>query len=214
MNFHDLKRVPRQWIADDLAALSDRYVHIRRAVSRCGIPHFTPRKANFHTLVALIVEQQISVRAARAILLRLEDYLPSMTPDEILRSKDQDLRSVGLSSQKVNYLRDLSAHVADGRLDIAAMRKMDDAAIEAHLTRVKGIGRWSAENFMIFALERRNIWPAGDIILQEGMRKIKKLADRPNIKQTDIIGARYAPYRTAMALLGWHFHEGTKFLAK
>lgn len=210
MNFHDLPRVRRDWIAEDLAQLSKKYAHIRRAVERVGVPHFTPRRADFHTLMALIVEQQISVKAARAILLRLESLMPEISAPALLALNETDMRAVGLSGQKVRYLRDLAQHVADGRLQLHKIKKLPDDEIVRQMIAVKGIGRWSVENFMLFALERRDVWPAGDIILQEGVRKIKGLPERPKPKEMDAIGARYAPHRSAMALLAWHYHEGTK----
>jgi DNA-3-methyladenine glycosylase II len=189
-------------------------VHIARAIKLTGIPVFQTRPANFGTLTKLIIQQQVSVGAARSINAKLGALLLNINPDSVLAAADDDLRAVGLSGQKVKYLRDLAQHVSDGRIDIAAMKKLDDKEIVAKLTEVKGIGRWTAENFMIFSLQRRNVWPAHDLALQEGMRKLKKLADRPNAKYMDILGARYAPYRSAMALFGWHYHEVAKASVK
>lgn len=203
-----------KWIAEELAQLSDRYAHIGKAVAQVGVPSFRGSKADFRMLAGLIIQQQVSVGAARSINAKLDALLPNMNPDLVLAATDVDLRAVGLSGQKVKYLRDLSQHVSDGRLDIAQLKKLDDVEIVEKLTQIKGIGRWTAENFMIFSLQRRNVWPAHDLALQEGMRKLKKLVDRPNAKHMDILGARYAPHRSAMALLGWHYHEGTKFFDK
>lgn len=202
------------WIAEELEHLSDRYSHIARAVEKVGVPPFRRSRADFRMLAGLIIQQQVSVGAARSINARLDALLPNMNPDLVLAANEADLRAVGLSGQKVKYLRDLAQHVSDGRLDIAALKKLDDAEIETKLTQIKGIGRWTAENFMIFSLQRRNVWPAHDLALQEGMRKLKKLDERPNAKHMDVLGTRYAPHRSAMALLGWHYHEGTKFFDK
>jgi DNA-3-methyladenine glycosylase II len=201
-----------KWIAEDLGALSGRYAHIARAVESHGVPPFLTHKAELRTLISLIIQQQVSVGAARSINQKFDAMFPDANPDLILSANDADLRSVGLSGQKVKYIRDLIQHVVDGRLDIAALKKLDESEIETKLTAVKGIGRWTAENYMLFALQRRNVWPAHDLALQEGMRKLKKLSERPSAKLMDVLGARYAPHRSAMALLGWHLHEGTKGL--
>lgn len=202
------------WITEDINSLSDRYAHIARAVEKVGVPAHRSSKPEFRTLAGLIVQQQISVSAARAIIARMDQMLPAINADAVLAADEKDFRAIGLSGQKVNYLRDLAQHVSDGRLDIVGLKKMDDAEVEAAITQVKGFGRWSAENYMIFALGRRNLWPAHDLALQEGMRKLKKLENRPNPKQMDILGARYAPHRSAMALFGWHYHGATKSSGK
>jgi DNA-3-methyladenine glycosylase II len=198
------------WIKTDLKTLGDRHAHIARAVAQTGIPIFKLRKPNFATLADLIIQQQVSVAAARSIKNRLAELLTDITADTVMAATDKDLRAVGLSAQKVTYIRDLSQHVSDGRLDIAALKKLDEEEITTRLTAVKGIGRWTAENYMLFALQRRNVWPAHDLALQEGMRKLKKLKTRPTPKEMDALGARYAPHRSAMALFGWHYHEGSK----
>jgi len=199
------------WIRSELQNLSDRHRHIAKAIQQAGLPIFKMMKADFGTLANLIIQQQVSVAAARSIKKRLDELLPGIHADAVLATRDEDLRAVGLSAQKIKYIRDLSEHVSDGRLDIAGLKKLDDSEISEKLTQIKGIGRWTAENYMIFALQRRNIWPAHDLALQEGMRKLHKLATRPTPKGMDILGAPYAPHRTAAALFGWHYHEGTKF---
>ena len=200
------------WITEDLICLGERYAHIARAVTNIGFPPFGRHRADFRTLVRFIIQQQVSVGAARSINARLDAMLPQLHADGILAAREEDLRAAGLSGQKVAYLKDLAQHVSDGRLDIARLKRLDDAEITARLTQVKGIGRWTAENFMIFALERRNVWPAHDLALQEGMRKLRNLPERPSVKCMDTLGARYAPLRSAMALLGWHFHESSKHI--
>jgi len=200
----------KHWIQTELENLGARHAHIARAVERVGGPEFRTRKADFRTLASLIIQQQVSTGAARSINQKFDELIFNANADALLAAREADLRAVGLSAQKVKYLRDLSEHVSDGRLDIAALKKLDDTEITERLTRVKGIGRWTAENFMIFALERRNVWPAHDLALQEGMRKLRKLPERPSAKEMDKLGVRYAPHRSAAALFGWHYHERNK----
>jgi len=200
----------KHWVTTELENLGARHAHIARAVEKHGVPAFRTRAPGFRTLASLIIQQQVSVGAARSINQKFDSLLPGADAEAVLAAPEPDLRAVGLSAQKVAYIRDLAQHVADGRLDIATLKKLDDAEITAQLTCVKGIGRWTAENYMIFALQRRNVWPAHDLALQEGMRKLKKLAERPDAKLMDVLGARYAPHRSAAALFGWHFHEGNR----
>ncbi len=196
-----------KWIIDGLAVLSAQDKHFNVAFQKVGVPKFQTRTAEFATLLNLILGQQVSVASARALYRKLEVALGQVTPDNFLRLSDDDLRAIGFSRQKAVYGRDLAEHVAEGRLDIDHLQHMDDFEVEATLTKVKGIGRWTAENYLIFALERPNVWPAFDLAVQEGLKRVKNMRERPNAKKVDLIGKKFAPHRSAAALFCWHYLE-------
>ncbi len=198
----------RSWLDDHLDLLSNKHKHLANARLTINPLVFRPKPAQLSSLVNLIIGQQISVKAAEAINARIFARLGNdFTPAACLALPPEEWRALGLSNSKVNYVYDLAQHVADGRVDLAALDQKTDGEIVQILTQVKGIGRWTAENYMIFTMQRPNVWPAHDLALQEGIKRIRKLPARPNPKEMDILGAKYAPYRSAAALLIWAFLE-------
>jgi DNA-3-methyladenine glycosylase II len=198
-----------KWLHNSFSALSEIDPHLSRALESVGAPRLKLRPHGFETLLRLIVEQQVSVKAAASIWKRVCDAMDNdVTPDNLLALEVDDLRACGLSGQKTKYGIDLARHVQDGRLDLVRLKKLDDEEVTTHLTQVKGIGRWTAENYMIFSLARPDIWPAGDIALMEGVRKIKNMRERPDEKKIRKLAEKWRPHRTAAALLIWRFKEG------
>lgn len=160
--------------------------------------------AGFAGLIRIIIGQQISTSAADALWLRFETTLPAVTPAVLLDLSDADMRGLGMSQQKMSYMRGLAAAVADGSFDPHALEQLDDAAVYAAITACKGLGNWSAEMFLMFGLARPDVWPAGDLGIQEGLRRYRKQATRPDYEETRAAGADFAGRRTAAALLLWH----------
>ena len=188
---------------DDVAA---REPAIARALSRVGYPEERIRPTGYKTLLRTIVGQQVSVAAASSMWNKLEAELGANFTAACLLERDFDtLRACGLSRQKQGYARSLCELVAAGELDFDALPAGDEEAIEL-LTRIKGIGRWSAEIYLLFAEGRGDIWPAGDLAVQEGVRRLLDLEERPKEKQTREIAERWSPHRGAMAIFTWHFY--------
>lgn len=193
-----------QWISENLDILGAKHKHLAQARAAIGPLEFQPHPPNLNTLASLIIQQQISVKAAAAINARMDAALgKKITPADMLAVADEDWRTWGLSQQKITYMRDLAAHVADGRINLQKLNSMSDDDIMKMLIPVKGIGRWTVENFLIFALQRPNVWPAHDLALQEGMKRLRKLPQRPKPKEMDKLAEKYVPYRSAAALLVW-----------
>ena len=191
-----------------IAILCREHAPLGAISRRFGPPPDRRRPPGLLTLLRIIAEQQVSVAAAAGIWKRVEGFLrqrndPAAT---ILAATDADLAALGLSRPKIRYFRALCAAVQEGMLDIAALETMDDDAAVAALTAVKGIGRWSAEIYLLFALERVNIWPAGDLALREGARMVLALNSRPDIAAMDELGEIWHPYRGAAACLLWHHY--------
>ena len=190
----------------DLDAIAARDENVAAALARVGYPEPRLRERGYKTLLRTIVGQQVSVAAASSMWNKLEAELgEDFTPACLLERDLDTLRACGLSRQKQGYARSLCELVEAGELDLAALPADDEDAIE-QLTRIKGIGRWSAEIYLLFAEGRPDIWPAGDLAVQEGVKRLLDLDERPKEKATREIGARWSPQRGAMAIFTWHFY--------
>jgi DNA-3-methyladenine glycosylase II len=190
-----------------LDSVAAREPAIARAIARLGYPAPRQRAPGYETLLRTIVGQQVSVAAAASVWARLEAALGlGCTPQALLASDHDTLRACGLSRQKQGYARSLAALVADGELDLHTLPAEDEDAIAA-LVRIKGIGRWSAEIYLLFAEGRADIWPAGDLAVQIAIGQLIDLPERPSEKQTRALADGWRPHRSAMAILAWHHYN-------
>lgn len=195
------------WAQDALTHLLAVDPEIRAAVAACGPPPRRASAASFMTLLDVIISQQVSKQAAAAISERLREKMRGTRPVDLLALKDGDLSAVGFSRAKIVYARALAQALASGRVSIARLRRMEDeAAIEA-LCTIKGIGRWSAEVFLLFALRRPDILPAQDLALMVAAQRLKKLDRRPTPKQLLALGEIWRPYRSYAARFLWHYYR-------
>ncbi len=194
-------------IRADLDALASLEPAFARALAIAGYPETRIRERGYTTLLRTIVGQQVSVHAAAAVWRRLEEALGAGCPAEQLLARDFDtLRACGLSRQKQGYARSLAELVERGELDFHNLPPDDEEAI-ALLTRVKGIGRWSAEIYLLFAEGRADIWPAGDLAVQEAVKRILGLDARPDEKTTRQLAEPWRPYRGTAAIFAWHSYN-------
>jgi len=158
----------------------------------------------------VIIAQQVSTASARAISGRLAERLTRVTPAGVIGLSDADLRAVGFRRQKTVYGPDLARHFLEGRLTVAKLRRMEDeAAIEA-LSEVKGIGRWSAEVFLLFALQRPDVMPAQDLALLVAAQRMKGWRARPEPKKLLKLAETWRPYRSYAARMLWHYYRASK----
>jgi DNA-3-methyladenine glycosylase II len=198
-----------QSIRSDVEALASREPAFAKVVERHGIPE--PRTSNrgVETLLRTIVGQQVSVAAARSMWAKLEAAFGS-PPDLnlLLAAGDEELRAAGMSRQKSGYIRSLASLVVSGELDLENLPKDDEEAI-ALLTKIKGIGRWSAEIYLLFAEGRRDVFPAGDLAVMVEIGRLIGLADKPSEKQLREIAEAWRPYRGAAAVLAWHSYNSS-----
>lgn len=177
------------------------------ALARTGYPEPRIRETGYRTLLRTIVGQQVSVAAAASMWRKLEAELGEDMPAEALLAAEFDaLRACGLSRQKQSYARSLCELVVSGELDLENLPADDEAAID-QLVRIKGIGRWSAEIYLLFAEGRPDIWPAGDLAVQAGIGRILGLAERPSEKDTRALAEGWRPHRGAIAILTWHCYN-------
>ena len=190
-----------------LDALAGREPAFARALSLAGYPEPRIRERGYRTLLRTIVGQQVSVAAAASVWRKLEAELgEEMAPEVVLAAEFDALRACGLSRQKQGYARSLCELVASGELDLENLPEDDEDAI-AGLVRIKGIGRWSAEIYLLFAEGRPDIWPAGDLAVQAGIGKILALPERPSEKETRTLADPWSPHRGAAAILTWHCYN-------
>lgn len=193
-------------LRDDLDAVALREPRLAVQLARIGYPEPRLRPRGFTTLLRTIVGQQVSVAAAASMWGKLEAELgPDFTPACLLARDFDTLRACGLSRQKQGYARSLCELMEAGALDFGNLPADDEEAITV-LTRIKGIGRWSAEIYLLFAEGRPDIWPAGDLAVQEGVKRLLNLEERPAEKATRALAESWSPQRGSMAIFTWHFY--------
>ena len=192
---------------DSLDTLAAQEPAFAAVLERHGRPQPRCSEPGAHTLLRTIVGQQVSVAAARSMWAKLETALGTPPElDALLDASDEELRAAGLSRQKAGYARSLARLVLSGELDLLALPADDEEAI-ALLTRIKGIGRWSAEIYLLFAEGRRDIWPAGDLAVQIEIGRLLQLDGKPSEKQLRALAERWRPHRGAAAVLAWHSYN-------
>lgn len=190
-----------------LAHLADLDPDFARAYAAAGVPQIRSRPRGFTTLLKVICSQQISTAAARAIMACLEAAVSPLTAEGFLAETDADLRALGLSRQKIEYGKALARAVSEGTLNFRKTHRMEDEAVIEELTKIKGIGRWSAEVYLLFALRRPDIWPVDDLAVVVAMQRIKGLAKRPGRKEMMALAENWRPLRSVAARLCWHYYN-------
>lgn len=194
-------------IHEGLDAIAAAEPGIARALGIAGYPEPRIRPTGHATLLRTIVGQQVSVAAASSIWNKLEALLgEDLPPERILAAGYDELRGAGLSRQKQGYVRSLCELVVSGTLELDTLPADDEEAI-ARLTLINGIGRWSAEIYLLFAEGRPDIWPAGDLAVQAGLQKLLDLDERPNEKHTRALAEAWRPHRGAAAIFTWHCYN-------
>ncbi|MGH6785953.1 MAG: DNA-3-methyladenine glycosylase family protein [Novosphingobium sp.] len=189
---------------DAVAAQEPRFA---LALNRAGYPEPRIRDTGHVTLMRTIVGQQVSVAAAASMWRKFTDYAgEEPAPAKVLAADFDTLRACGLSRQKQGYMRSLCELVEGGALDFDALPADDEEAI-AQLTQIKGIGRWSAEIYLLFAEGRADIWPAGDLAVQAGLHKLLDLPERPSEKAAREMAEAWRPHRGATAIFTWHCYN-------
>ena len=190
---------------DALAAIEPAFA---MGLARVGYPEPRIRERGYATLLRTIVGQQVSVHAANSVWRKLEALGDPADPAVVAAHSDEELRACGFSRQKAGYARSLADEVLSGRLDFAHLPADDEEAI-AGLVRVKGIGRWSAEIYLLFAEGRPDIWPAGDLAVQIEIGRLLGQEARPSEKAIRELSEAWRPHRGALAIFAWH-HYGAK----
>jgi DNA-3-methyladenine glycosylase II len=179
---------------------------IASLIDKIGIPPQRRREKGFSTLIHILISQQISLQAADAIWSKLK-ATSVISPEAVFFNINYDgLRKIGFSHSKANWSIQLSKKILTGEFNTDLLDRADDTNAMKYLMTLAGFGEWSSSIYLIFCLERSNIWPAGDIALQETIRQIKKLSARPNTKEMKEISTIWQPYRSSASHLLWHYY--------
>ena len=196
-------------IRKHVEALASREPAFARVVEKHGVPEPRNSERGAQTLLRTIVGQQVSVAAARSMWSKLEAAFGS-PPDlqRLLSATDEELRAAGMSRQKSGYIRSLADLVVSGQLDLQNLPEDDDEAI-ALLTRIKGIGRWSAEIYLLFAEGRADVFPAGDLAVLIELGRLLGLSEKPTEKQLRELAEAWRPFSGAAAVLAWHSYNSS-----
>jgi len=168
---------------------------------------FTARQPGFGGLVQIILEQQVSVKAGQAMWRKLDAVCPEITAEKFLSLDDTTLRACGFSRQKMLYARGAAAALIDGSLQLPALAMVRETEAMAALTAIKGIGRWTAEIYLMSCLGRMDVWPAGDLALVLAVQHLEGWADPPKLKKMDAYGERFAGDRSVASLMIWHYYR-------
>ena len=183
--------------------------HLRIVYESYGVPPLWDREPGFATLLQIILEQQVSLASAKACFDKLAACLGKVTPETVVLLSDTELRTVGFSRQKTAYARHLSEALLGGRLDLDRLHLLSDAEVKAELIKLKGVGEWTSDIYLLMALLRPDVMPKGDIALHSAWHRLSG-ESRPTSDEFLVIAERWKPYRSVAARLLWHFYLGER----
>jgi len=175
-----------------------------------GDPPLWRRATGFQTLAHIILEQQVSLKSAKAMLNRLESAIQPFTPLRFIELGDGHLRRLGVTRQKSAYLIGLADSIVSGELSFTKLARMSDDEARLALTRLKGIGSWSADVYLLMAMRRADIWPSGDLALAVAMHELKGLQNRPRPMELEKLAEQWRPHRAVAARMLWQYYLGRK----
>ena len=202
------KRLTRASLARGVRELSEMDEDLARVARAYGRPPLWEREEGFATLVLTILEQQVSLASALAAFGRLRAAASVVTATGFLTFDDAQLRAFGFSRQKALYCRRLARAILEGELNLSALSSSSDDEARAELTRLKGVGAWTAEVYLLRALLRPDAFPAGDLALQLAAQELKRLPARPTSAELDALAERWRPWRAVAARLLWLHYLG------
>ncbi len=176
-----------------------------RALAEVGMPQVRHNEPGFASMLRIIIGQQVSVAAANSIEGKLRERFPKMFPEDFVGVSDDELRGLGLSYQKVSYVKGLAEVILSGEFDIGGLSDLNDADVISSIMGLRGFGRWSAENYCLFCLGRLDLFPVDDLGLQNGIKIYRGLKERPSGEAVGKYVRRWRPYRSAAAIFIWHY---------
>jgi len=204
----------RETLAAAARELAGRDALLANIHATYGDPPLWQRAAGFRTLVHIILEQQVSLSSAKSMLLRLEREIQPFTPERFLELGEMQLRGLGVTRQKTAYVLHLSESLTSGRLSLRRLARMSDDQVLVQLTGIKGIGLWSANIYLLMAMRRADIWPAGDLALAVAIKELKGLPARPSPLELERIAEQWRPHRAVAARMLWQYYLGRKITSR
>jgi len=203
-------RLTNETFAQGIAYLCQVDPDLMRVQAEFGPPPLWQRAPGFPTLVHIILEQQVSTASAEATLVKLQKAIPSFTPENFLQLSEAELRKIGFSRQKTAYCQGLARSILLGELDLEELERLDDATARSRLVRLKGIGNWTADNYLLMVLLRPDIIPAGDLALVMALQELKELPSRPTVPEVEQIALAWRPWRAVATRFLWHYYLSKK----
>ena len=201
-----IRPLSRRTLLIAVRALANADPALAASVDRFGPPPLWAREPSYATLVHLILEQQVSLASARAAFDRLEVALAgTIEPRTFLELSDAELRAIGFSRQKAGYARDLAGALADG-FDLEGLAELPDEEVRSNLIRLRGIGRWTTDIYLIMCLRRPDVWPHGDQALATAARELLELPARPTFEALELRARSWRPHRATAARILWHHY--------
>jgi DNA-3-methyladenine glycosylase II len=188
----------------DALARKDR--HLFAIIKQYGYPPMWTRKGNFQTLIHIILEQQVSLASARAALNKLKERIGTITPKKLLALSDVELKTCYFSRQKTVYARCLGKAIVSKQIILKTFSDLDDAEIRRQLKTIKGIGDWTVDVYLLFALQRTDIFPLGDLAMVNALKEVKKLSKETKQEELLKLAERWRPYRSIATMLLWHYY--------
>ena len=186
--------------------LAKRDPQLDLILKQYGPPPLWGRRPGFETLIRIILEQQVSLASAASIYRRLQSHISPFNPQRFAELGESYLRGLGLTRQKAAYCVHLSRSIIDGQLKLRRLARLNDLEARAELIRVKGIGLWSADVYLLMALRRPDIWPSGDVALISAVTKLKNLSSRPNVEELLEMAGGWRPFRAVAARMLWQYY--------
>ncbi len=200
------KQLNNRTLATACHALADTEPIFGRVHKSYGAPPLWDRPPGFPTLLQIILEQQVSLASAKACFDKLANTLGEIAPERLLTLNDAELKTIGFSRQKTSYARHLSEAVLERRIDLDMLPDLPDDEVKAELIKLKGVGEWTSDIYLLMALLRPDIMPKGDIALHAAYQKLNGLDARPNSDEFVTMAERWKPFRSVAARLLWHFY--------
>jgi DNA-3-methyladenine glycosylase II len=194
-------------------SLAERDKDLKNIIIQFGYPPLWSRTPSFATLIHIILEQQVSLASAKAAFLKLESAIGHITPEKILQLSDEEMKACYFSRQKTKYAKHLAEVILNGELNIDALQTLPDNAVRTELKKVKGIGDWTVDVFLMMVLHRNDCFATGDIALMKIIKEVKGLVPLTSKAEILLITETWKPYRTLAAFLLWHAYIRKRNLA-
>lgn len=191
---------------ETMIELAERDATLAAVVSKWGIPPFWVHSPGFPGIVLAILGQQVSLESAQATYNKLETALGAVAPEPFLMLDDEALRTAGFSRQKASYVREVARQIASGEFDPAELESLDDDTVRAQLMGLRGVGAWTADVYLLFALRRPDAWPPGDLALAKAIQELENRPAMPSWAEVDAHAEQWRPWRAVAARLLWHHY--------
>ena len=193
-------------ILNSFKKLSELDDDLKYIINKYNLPDSRKESNTFETLMRIIIGQQISRKAAESIYQKLKEKKIT-SHKNFLNTDDKYLKNLGLSFRKIMYIKDLAKNICENKINLNEFKKSSSEVVYNSLIKIKGIGKWTINNYQLFVLEDCDAWPGGDLAVQEAIKSLKNLDVRPNENESNIIAETWKPFRGCAALLLWHYYS-------